>query len=104
MISRHWRGLARPDRASDYEQHLREDTFPKLREMQGFLGASILRRQLASGVEYLVVSEWRSLESIAQFAGEDVEAAVVPANVRAMMIEYDSRARHYEVVERNLLG
>jgi heme-degrading monooxygenase HmoA len=99
VIARHWRGLARPDRAADYERHLREDTFPKLRRLPGFLGASILKRNLASGVEYLVVSQWASLESIARFAGEDLEVAVVPENVQSMMIDYDSRTRHYEVVE-----
>jgi heme-degrading monooxygenase HmoA len=99
MISRHWRGLAKPDRAADYEEHLRNETFPALKKIEGFVDASILRRRLASGVEFLVVSHWVSPEAIAKFAGADVEAAVVPEKAQAMMIEYDRRARHYEVVE-----
>jgi len=83
----------------EYEEHLRQDTFPQLRKIAGFLGASILKRHLGNGVEFLVVTRWKSLESIARFAGADAEAAVVPANVQSMMIEYDSRVRHYEVVE-----
>ena len=99
MISRQWRGLARPDRAAEYERHLRTETFPSLKRIPGFVDASILKRTLANGVEFLVVSRWESPEAIARFAGADVEAAVVPAKVQPMMIEYDQRARHYEVAE-----
>jgi heme-degrading monooxygenase HmoA len=97
MISRHWRGLARLDRAAEYEQHLRAETFPGLKQLPGFVDASILKRNLENGVEFLIISRWVSLESIAQFAGVDVEEAVVPVKVQSMMIEYDRRARHYEV-------
>src|SRR5258707_10754424 len=99
MISRQWRGLARREQASDYEQHLREETFPALRKIDGFVDASILKRDVDAGVEFLVVTRWTSMNAIAKFAGSDVEAAVVPDVVRPMMIEYDRRVRHYEVVE-----
>jgi len=98
MISRQWRGLARGERAADYEAHLRADTFPALRRLDGFVDAEILRRALPQGVEFLVVTRWRSLAAIGAFAGRDLEAAVVPERVRAMMLEYDERARHYEIV------
>ena len=42
---------------------------------------------------------WKSLDAIRSFAGSDVESAVVPQKVQKMMIEYDRRARHYEVVD-----
>ena len=99
MIARHWRGLARAHRAVDYLQHLRTETFPALQGLPGFVGASILSRPLAGGVEFLVITRWASLEAIAGFSGGDVEVAVVPAAVAAMMIEYDRRARHFEVLE-----
>ena len=99
MIARHWRGLARPDRAAEYERHLRGETFPALERIAGFVDASILKRRLEGGVEFLVVSRWVSVDAISGFAGADVEAAVVPEKVQAMMVEYDRRARHYEVVE-----
>jgi heme-degrading monooxygenase HmoA len=53
---------------------------------------------VGDGAEFLVVTVWESLEAIARFAGADVETAVVPEKVQAMMIEYDRRARHYEIV------
>lgn len=98
MISRQWRGLVRPDQAQNYIEHLRSETLPALRVILGFVDASVLSRQLTGGVEFLVITRWDSLEAIARFAGADAEAAVVPASVVGMMIEYDRRARHFQVV------
>jgi heme-degrading monooxygenase HmoA len=97
VIARHWRGIARAAVADAYVEHLRVETFPSLAHLPGFRSASILRRDVARGVEFLVVTNWDSLESIRAFAGPDVETAVVPAVVQAMMVEFDTRARHYEV-------
>jgi len=88
VIARYWRGLARAHRAADYLQHLRAETFPALQRLPGFVG-----------VEFLIITRWASLEVIAGFSGGDVEVAVVPEAVAAMMIEYDRRARHFEVLE-----
>ena len=78
MIARHWRGIARAAAADAYLDHLRDETFPALRRLHGFLSASILRRDVPLGVEFLIVTNWESLEAIRAFAGEDVETAVVP--------------------------
>jgi len=76
MISRQWRGLARPSRAGDYVEHLRTEIFPQLRKLAGFVDASVLRRQADQGVEFLVVTRWTSLPAIREFAGKDAEAAL----------------------------
>jgi antibiotic biosynthesis monooxygenase (ABM) superfamily enzyme len=99
VISRQWRGLALPDQAMNYVSHLREETFPALRRLPGFVSASILSRRLDQGTEFLVVTRWRTLDDIARFSGPDLEAAVVPPKVVAMMVEHDDRARHFEVIE-----
>jgi heme-degrading monooxygenase HmoA len=98
MISRHWRGLANPAHADEYVRHLRSETLPKLATIPGFISASILRRNMAQGVEFLVVTNWESIAAIEQFSGRDSELAVVPAEVHKMMLDYDRRARHYEVL------
>src|SRR4030095_3211357 len=98
MISRHWRGLARAGRAEAYVEHLRTETFPQLSQIPGFIDASIMRRNVQQGVEFLIVTNWESIEAIEQFSGRNVETAVVPETVQEMMIEYDGRVRHYEVV------
>jgi heme-degrading monooxygenase HmoA len=99
MISRQWRGLARADSAEAYVEHLRVETFPAIRKLPGFVSASILRRVVPEGVEFLIVTQWASLESIRGFAGSNPEVAVVPEKVRRMMIEFDQLVRHYEIVQ-----
>jgi len=99
MISRQWRGLARPESAQAYVEHLKSETFPALRKLRGFRRAAILRRELPEGVEFLVITEWESVEFIRAFAGARADAAVVPQAVRDMMIEYDRVVRHYDVVD-----
>jgi len=98
-ISRHWRGIAKLEEADHYIHHLRNDTFPKLARIEGFIKASILRRPIGEGMEFLIVTTWQSIEAIRKFAGESADTAVVPPSVRAMMVEYDREVAHYEVVE-----
>ena len=97
MISRHWKGLCKPEFADQYVEHLRVETFPQLARLPGFVRATILRRILPGGVEFQVVTLWRSLAAIEAFAGGDVELAVVPEPVQAMMLSYDQRVAHYEI-------
>jgi heme-degrading monooxygenase HmoA len=97
MISRQWRGLAKSSHADKYVEHLRQETFPKLKEIPGFVSASILRRSVPNGVEFLIVTTWESIDAIQGFAGTDVGTAVVPPRVQEMMVEYDNRVRHYQI-------
>ena len=57
-----------------------------------------LRRDVEGGTEFMIVTLWDSLAAIKAFAGADIEAAVVPDSVQEMMLAYDRRASHYEVV------
>ena len=99
MISRHWRGVAKPEQAEAYVHHLRHDTFPTLARIPGFIQASILRRDVETGTEFQIVTLWDSLSAIKAFAGEQLDIAVVPASVQAMMSRYDERVVHYHIAE-----
>ena len=98
MISRHWKGIAKKERADEYVDHLKMETFPQLKKIDGFVSAQILNRELASGIEFLVITKWKSLDAIYQFAGRDIEAAVVPKLVQNIMVEYDFKVTHYEMI------
>ena len=37
MISRHWSGIAKPGEADNYVDHLKNDTFPNLMRIRGFI-------------------------------------------------------------------
>ncbi len=99
MIARHWRGIAHTDQSEAYVEHLRTETFPAIRRLPGFVTASILRRTVPAGVEFLVVTRWESLDAVRAFAGDDIEEAVVPEKAQAMMLDFDRFVRHFDVVE-----
>jgi ATP-dependent Clp protease ATP-binding subunit ClpA len=99
-ICRQWRGVVKKGRADEYIRHLKDEALPALRRLPGMLGVlSICRRPVEDGVEFQVTTIWRSLEEIRSFAGDDVTRAVVPPAAQAMMVRYDERAVHYEIVQ-----
>jgi len=97
VIERHWKGIARNERAGEYISHLRKDTFRELADINGFISAKILQRNTKEGIEFLVVTVWKDDGAIRQFAGSNIETAVVPERVREMMISYDKTVNHYLV-------
>ncbi len=99
MISRHWKGIARPGQAERYVDHLRRDVFPKLVAIPGFVRTTILRREVADGTEFQIVTVWRSLSAVETFAGKDPDAAVVPPIVQAMMAAYDRDVVRHELAD-----
>lgn len=98
LISRHWKGVTKPGQEEAYIAHLERETFPALRNLGGFVDASILRRPIDNGTEFLIVTIWRSVDDIRRFSGEDVEAAVVPPAAAALLSNYERRAVHYEIL------
>jgi hypothetical protein len=96
MIERHWKGICKPAEAANYKEHLLNITFKKLNLISGFVKAKILTRELPDGVEFLIITAWHSMADIRKFAGENAELAVVPREVKEMMISYDAHAAHYK--------
>jgi len=97
MIVRMWSGQTAPDGAPTYLRHVTEDVSPALARIDGFFGARVLRRDVGSRVEFVVVTHWRSISDIRAFAGDDVEIAVVAPQARAVLLDFDSTVRHFEV-------
>jgi heme-degrading monooxygenase HmoA len=99
MISRIWRGWTSPENAAAYQSLLEAEILPGIerRRMAGYRGAHLLRRELEHEVEFVTILWFDSLEAVRDFAGEDYEAAVVPAGARALLSHFDDRSAHYAV-------
>jgi antibiotic biosynthesis monooxygenase (ABM) superfamily enzyme len=99
MITRIWHGWTAPDKADAYESLLKEEIFVGIlaRQIQGFRGIRLLRRDVGREVEFVTIMEFASLASVREFAGEDHELAVVPETARRVLAHFDARAQHYEV-------
>jgi heme-degrading monooxygenase HmoA len=100
MILRLWHGWTTPANADRYEQLLRNEIFVGIRERRiaGFRNIQLLRRGLADSVEFVTLMTFDSLDAVRTFAGEDYEVAVVPPQARALLLRFDERSAHYEVL------
>jgi heme-degrading monooxygenase HmoA len=98
VISRIWHGWTTPENADAYEDFLRTEMFPSIHEVAGFLGATLLRRDLEGEVEFVTITRFESLDSVRAFAGEDVERAVVRPEAERLLERFDARSAHYETV------
>jgi antibiotic biosynthesis monooxygenase (ABM) superfamily enzyme len=99
MVVRIWHGWTTPANADAYETLLRDEIIAGIaaRKMPGFRDIKLLRRPLASEVEFITVMEFDDVEAVRVFAGEDYEAAVVPPMARAVLARFDERSQHYEL-------
>jgi heme-degrading monooxygenase HmoA len=97
MIGRLWHGWTTIEDAPRYEEHLRRETFPALRGIEGYVEGYVLRRDSGDRVDFAVLTLWESLEAIRRFAGDDYETAVVPEKARRALRGFDERVTHYEV-------
>jgi heme-degrading monooxygenase HmoA len=104
MINRMWHGWTTPTNADAYEQLLRSEIFPGIaaRGVAGYRGFQLLRREVDDTVEFVTIMWFDSLAAVQEFAGEAYETAVVPPSARQLLLRYDERSAHYEVVEDRL--
>jgi antibiotic biosynthesis monooxygenase (ABM) superfamily enzyme len=99
MIGRIWHGWTTLSNADAYEALLKSEIFIGIqeRQMAGYRGIQLFRRNLGEEVEFVTIMWFDSIEAVRAFAGEDYEAAVVPPKARALLARFDSRSQHYEV-------
>ena len=99
MISRVWHGWTTPTNADDYEALLKNEIFTgiKNRQIAGYRGIHLFRRNLSNETEFVTVMWFDSIEAVRAFAGDDYEVAVVPPKARALLSRFDARSQHYEV-------
>jgi heme-degrading monooxygenase HmoA len=99
MISRIWHGYTSFENADTYENLLKEEIFTgiKNRNIKGYGGIQLLRRQLDKETEFITIMWFDSLDSVKEFAGKEYEKAVVPDKAQKILSRFDKLSQHYEV-------
>jgi heme-degrading monooxygenase HmoA len=96
MIARLWHGYTKPENADAYQQLLIRKILPDIHRVKGYQGTQLLRQDGENEVEFITITMWDSFDSIREFAGEDYEHGVVPAEARKLLERFDERSTHYE--------
>ena len=97
-ILREWRGRAEPEKEGAVLEHYRKNLKPFMTSAPGFLGASLGSRSLGGLVEFVLITEWRDMESVKAFAGPAPEKAVLPDGTKDVIGDSDSFVRLYEII------
>ena len=98
MICRLWHGWTAAADADAYERYLRDELYPRLeRELDGYRGHHILRRQDGAEIEFVTLTWFDSLETVRGFAGDDLETPVITETAARLLAHYDDRAVHYDL-------
>ena len=100
MIARIWHGWTTPQNADKYETLLKEEIFVGIqnRHICGFKDIQLLRRDVNDEVELNTIMTFEVLDAVREFAGEDYEQAVVPEKARKLLLRFDERSQHYDII------
>jgi heme-degrading monooxygenase HmoA len=100
VIARIWRGWTTPANADAYQRIVSEEVLPGIaaRNLDGYQGAYLLRREWDGEVEFATIMLFDSLANVRAFAGEDYETAYVPPRARAVLARFDERSAHYDAL------
>jgi hypothetical protein len=99
-IVRTWSATAGAAGAADYIRYFDVTLLPQLRELAGFAGACLLRRDTGEDgtVELTAHTFWESRAAMRAVTGDDITVAVVEPEARAMLRDFDRTAAHRSVV------
>ncbi len=100
MISRIWHGYTSKENADKFGNILKNEVFEitKNRNIKGYHGIDLIRRDLESEVEFISIMWFDSIESIIEFAGIDYEKSVIHEKIQNLLTYYDSTTQHYQVL------
>lgn len=98
MIARFWHGAVPQSQADAYLAYLNQTGVPDYQATPGNRGVYVLRRDENGLAHFLLLSLWDSLDSIAAFAGDDVDQARYYPQDQAYLIELEPNVTHYDVL------
>jgi heme-degrading monooxygenase HmoA len=99
MIARIWHGVVPSDKSDEYVEYLNQTGVPDLRATPGNREVKVHRRKEGDRVHFLLISYWDSQDSIAAFAGPDIETARYYPRDSEYLLVLEPGVQHYELIE-----
>ncbi len=100
-IIRTWKGWTTLDNAFIYEDMLINEVFPdvKRKGIKGLEKVSISTKKNGGEMEFFLILQFDSIDSVKMFAGDDHEKAYIPDNAKRVLSRYDETAQHFTLKE-----
>ncbi|MBX7151231.1 antibiotic biosynthesis monooxygenase [bacterium] len=98
MIARAWHGRVPLSKSDAYAEFLDKKGIRDYLATHGNAGVYVMRRIENDVAHFLLISLWDSMESIRQFAGQDVDKAYYYPEDENFLLEFESNVQHYHVL------
>lgn len=102
MIIRVFRATVHHGTQSEFERFFMNVAVPHVRKQAGLLSLSVGRPVESTPDEFVMIMNWKDLESVKSFAGADWEKAVILEEERHLIREIS--VHHYETVGDEVSG
>ena len=86
------------ENADAYERFLLTKLLPSMRNVPGFIGADVLRREDGEEVGFVTLTRFESLDAVVAFAGDAYETPVLEPEALRLLSRYDERALHFQTL------
>jgi heme-degrading monooxygenase HmoA len=96
MITRVWHGRTSLAHADSYLDFLLTKGTADYKKVNGNLSVRVWRRFDNDCAHFYTVTEWESIDSIKQFAGESYQNAVYYPEDHGILLEFEEHVLHYE--------
>lgn len=95
-ITRVWHGRTKAEHADEYLNFVIRSGVADYRSVEGNLSVEIWRKIDRDVCHFWTVTKWDSFESIAKFAGGDIEKAKYYDEDSMYLLEFEPTVSHYE--------
>ncbi len=97
MIARIWHGKTKIEDFEEYTEFMKFKAIPDYQKTDGFVKLTFLRNTNGNVGHFKLITFWKNLEVIKNFAGEDYEKAKYYTEDEKFLLEFEEKVIHYEV-------
>jgi len=97
MIARIWHGTTSLSNYEEYTEFMKSEAIPDYEKTDGFIKLMFLRNTQQGMGHFKLITFWKNIEVIKNFAGEDFEKAKYYPKDKLYLLEFEEKVMHYEV-------
>ena len=97
MIARIWHGKTKAEDYEAYTAFLKERAIPDYSNTDGFIRLVFLHRIEGDEGHFTLITFWKNLEVIKNFAGADYEKVKYYPEDKGFLLDFEENVTHYEV-------
>ncbi|NOC91276.1 antibiotic biosynthesis monooxygenase [Ruegeria sp. HKCCD6604] len=95
---RRWEAVVARDDVAEWVGTFRTRALPGMRAVDGFESVSFLVRRDQDPCQVMVLTKWRDMAAVANYAGENVAKTIMPDFMAKFFKSYDAEATFYDEV------